>query len=193
MTELTSHTFPLVLRAIEQRDLPKGIRIDDDGLRWDGKVNWTPDLTNLNSLINDIPRFIQKSKSERKYYNVSSYQTKNCLEKMRVDIGLPSRYNTNGEMIFALLYLGYELKPLKIKHETHCVVERKSETARLVKELKPLNPNASFNGTLRNLTHATCECGIEYVAQSRHAHIKGRLHKAIMGERERISQQTING
>jgi hypothetical protein len=191
MTELTATNFPLILRAIEQRDLPPGVRIDDDGLRWDGNVNWAPCLNNLNGLINDLPRYVQKSFAERKYYNVGSYKAKNSLERMRIERKLPPRYNSNGDFIFAMLYLGYEMKPLVINHAAHCIVEPASETGKLVKEIKPLNPNATFNASIRNLKYVTCVCGNEYVALSKTAHYAGKVHKAIMRERNRLSKDIV--
>ena len=79
-------------------------------------ITWSTTIDSLrNRLMKDIPKSFQKhSILGKKYWNTNSYGGKHTMEEVW-DEQEGHKYVSNGEFIFAMLLLGYEMKPYEVK------------------------------------------------------------------------------
>jgi hypothetical protein len=123
-------------------------------------------VNRINKLMKEIPPVFQKHNSlGRKYWNTSSsYGQKHQLaDEIKKNEPSDNGYSNNGEFIFAMMLLGYEMKKLERGERTN-----------------KINPNATFNCTRRDLSKVICECGLQYSKNSKGQHFRSKNHHFII-------------
>lgn len=190
--EITENNFGEMLSNIENEFLRPGIVLLPYGIVFNNhKENydsWSKsNIESINKVIKDIPKYFQRhSKEGKKYWNTSSYGAKHHIEQMRKSEKYPGDpYCSNGEFIFSMLYLGYEMKKLD-DYEKYNVLKKDKITNEWKLHLLPFDPNATFNASSRNLKKDICECGLEYTHQSKKQHEKTKIHQSIIREKNKI-------
>jgi hypothetical protein len=119
----------------------------------------------INKLMKEIPPVFQKHNPlGKKYWNTSSsYGCKHQLaEEIEKNEPNANGYSTNGEFIFTMMLLGYEMKKIE-----------RGDRSRI-------DPNATFNCSRRDLTKVICECGLQYSQNSKAQHFRSKNHQFIM-------------
>jgi hypothetical protein len=120
----------------------------------------------INRLMKEIPPVFQKHNPlGRKYWNTSSsYGQKHQLaDEIQKNDPTVNGDSNNGEFIFAMMLLGYEMKKLERGERTN-----------------KINPNATFNCTRRDLSKVICECGLQYSKNSKGQHFRSKNHHFII-------------
>ena len=121
----------------------------------------------INYLIAEIPKFILKRSATsllKKSYPINSYAAKHVLERNSKD---NCGYSSNGQFIFAMLLLGYDLDPKYFNQTTNEV-----------------DINAQFCGNYRDLSKTACPCGGVYTPHAIKQHERGELHTLYMKSKE---------
>ena len=196
--QITEDNHDQILLDLESTHLPKGVKLVDFGLVWeehlvrhvqkskhhdmyhDGyALHRSFNVSNINNLLKEIPRYFQKHSSlGKKYWNTnSSYGSKHHIENMRSKNGTPG-YCSNGDFIFAMLYLGYEMKAEEDKKQYF--FRKNKETNLYENGLKQHYKNATFNCSHRDLSKIICSCGLQYSKNSKKQHEKSKSHQIIM-------------
>lgn len=182
--EITENNVNELLQEISEKYLPKDIVLNDYGLilRKDvdkyvgySNFNYENTIKQLNMLIKEIPKYFQKNNpAGKKYWNTASYGAKHRLSDL-LQHEYKDTYVTNGQFIFAMLLLGYEMKPINFEntHLVHC------NGGTLITKI---SPNASFNSSIRDLTKIDCACGLQYKKASRKQHEKSKIHQLVMNK-----------
>jgi hypothetical protein len=190
--EITEQNFEEMLSNIENEFLIPSIVLLPFGLVFRKHIEkhnqWNNvNIKSINTLIQDIPKYFQKhSKEGKKYWNTSSYGAKHHVEEMRRNEEYQGNpYCSNGEFIFAMLYLGYEMKSLNTNFSKYNVLKKDKITNEYIPHILNFHPNATFNASSRNLKKDICECGLEYTYQSKKQHQKTKIHQAIMREKQK--------
>ena len=138
----------------------------------------------LNYLIKQIPIFIIKPNSLiRKNWDISSYGAKHVLERENKN-EYGGGYSTNGLFIFAMLLLDYEIEPNYFKppnsfNHQHRMSFRNNDT----KEwdyVNIINPNPVFNGKFRDFNKSLCDCGGQFISNSKKQHESTLNHNLFM-------------
>lgn len=166
---LTAENFDAQLAYINTKYLPVWAELLPFGIGFQGATHnrgWNKEQSaeRINKLMKEITPIFQKhSPLGKKYWNTSS--SYGCKHQLAEEIGA-NGYSTNGEFIFAMMLLDYEMKPLT-----------KGDSA-------TLHPNATFNCSKRNLTKIICECGLQYKRSTKTQHYKSNSHKFIMKHKE---------
>ena len=178
------------MEYLEETYFPKDTKLVPDGIIWKEHLKnydtWEQckiktSIDSINSLLRDIPKYFQKHNPlGKKFWNTSSsYSSKHHVERMRKEnnyIGDP--YCSNGEFIFAMLYLNYEMKPT---NEEKVFFEKKNkETGLYENYLKQHHPNPTFNCSYRDLSKIVCSCGVNYSKNSKKQHQRSKLHQTIL-------------
>jgi len=172
LPQLTAENFDALLGAVSEKYLPVWAKLVPFGfvLRGDTKKHseWSKERSaeRINKLMTEIPRVFQKhSPLGKKYWNTSSsYGCKHQLAD-EVEKTEPNGYSTNGEFIFAMMLLNYEMKP---------VVRGDRES---------INPNATFNCSKRDISKVLCECGLQYSKVSKSQHLNSKTHQTIIANK----------
>jgi len=136
----------------------------------------------LNKLIKEIPKYFQKHSSlGKKYWNTSS--SYGCKHQLASEIknDYANTYSTNGQFIFAMLLLGYEMKPIEL-HKISRSIKRNEDG----KYLYDINPNVTFNCSFRDLSKVVCPCGLQYTKQAKKQHERSKTHNLIMKAKEEL-------
>ena len=137
------------------------------------------DISRINDLIKDIPRFFQKhSRLGKKYWNTSSsYGSKHFLsDELRKETPQQNTYCNNGQFILAMWILDYEMKPIKIEYEyLHLGDNGKPKSY-----LMDICPNVIFNCSHRDLSKVICPCGLQYTKSAKRQHERSRTHQMII-------------
>ena len=205
--ELTTENFAETLKAMEEKYLPsKEVILTPQGIVWNEtteKFNTScgtgglyrhthsmggkprgfslSDIPRINELIKDIPRFFQKhSRLGKKYWNTSSsYGSKHFLsDELRKETPQENTYCSNGQFIFAMWILDYEMKPIKVEYEYREFTNIKYNTKDIY--LLEICPNVIFNCSHRDLSKALCPCGLQYTKSAKKQHERSRTHQMIM-------------
>jgi hypothetical protein len=173
LPELTTENFDALLIQCETKYLPVWAKLLPLGFVLIGTENkyngWSKSegqVLRINKLMKDIPRYFQKhSPLGKKYWNTSSsYGQKHQLAD-EIEKTEKNGYSTNGEFIFAMMLLDYEMKPL------------------LRGDREKICPNATFNCSKRDLTKIVCECGLQYSRNSKQQHLRSKSHETIMSNK----------
>ena len=202
--ELTIDNFAETLKAMEEKYLPSAeVILTPQGIVWNenienfdkmcgtgGLFRYThstgkhtgflqSDISRINELIKDIPRFFQKhSRLGKKYWNTSSsYGSKHFLsDELRKETPQQNTYCNNGQFILAMWILDYEMKPIKIEYEYfHFVDNGKTKSY-----LNEICLNVIFNCSHRDLSKVICPCGLQYTKSAKRQHERSRTHQMIM-------------
>jgi hypothetical protein len=169
MTVLTEENFDEHLAAMTAKYLSPKLKLISFGIvGLNDPRNWNTkkeSSKSINKLLKEIPRVFQKhSPLGKKYWNTSSsygckHQLADEIEKTEAN-----GYSTNGEFIFAMMLLGYEMKPINLG-------------------IHPISPNVTFNCSKRDLSKVICECGLQYSKVSKSQHYNSKNHQFIMGNK----------
>ncbi len=169
--ELTKDNISEIVEEITKKHFPEDVRLEMDGVKLLTDEN-RGDITNfekINRLMKDIPKSFQKhSILGKKYWNTNSYGGKHTMEEVW-DEQQGHKYVSNGEFIFAMLLLGYEMKPYEVKI-------RQS----MFKKEPGITPNVTFNASKRDFSKVLCDCGNQYSKNSKKQHQNTKLHQMIM-------------
>ena len=170
LPQLTAENFQAILLHNQTKYLPVWAELKPGGffLRGTGG-EWNEEYSSvrINKLMKEIPRVFQKhSPLGKKYWNTSSSYS--CKHQLADEIEKTEScgYSTNGEFIFAMMLLDYEMKPL----------ERGNGVGKIY-------PNATFNCSKRDLTKIVCECGLQYSRNSKQQHLRSKSHEMIMANK----------
>jgi hypothetical protein len=196
--EITENNIAEILADLERTNFQDGIKLVNFGLIWEEHLykhiekskmkemynegylnNKRFDIKNINKLLVEIPKHFQKhSPLGKKYWNTnSSYGSKHHIENIRAKNGTPE-YCSNGDFIFAMLHLGYEIKKEEEKKE---YFSRKNKETNLYETgLAYPFPNVTFNCSHRDLSKIICDCGLQYSKNSKKQHEKSKSHTLIM-------------
>jgi hypothetical protein len=184
--EITENNVNELLKDISEKYLPEEVVLNNYGLilkkhvdKYIGYNNFNGEssIQQLNMLMKEIPKYFQKNNSLRKkYWNTGSYGAKHKLANL-IEREYKDNYVTNGQFIFAMLLLGYEMKPISFekKHITCC-----SQKDYLITEI---SPNATFNSSIRDLSKVDCECGLQFARASKKQHERSKMHQLIMSKK----------
>jgi len=171
--ELTEENFNQKLDEMVAKYLPEGKTLRMNGIQYTKMEKNKKDLRDfplssiakINFIMKQIPKHYQKhSPLGKKYWNTqSSYASKHYLSDMiRKEFADVDNYCSNGEFIFAMWLLDYEMKPCEDDNDYHWA------------------KNAIFNCSHRDLTKITCECGFQYTKSCRRQHDNSKRHNLIM-------------
>ena len=188
--ELTVENISDKLREISEKCLPKEVALVPYGVVLKSQMDLYHGDTDhfftehsvktMNDIMREIPRLFQKhSALGKKFWNTSSsYGSKHFLEHNTGTETKSGIYCYNGQFIFAMLLLGYEMKPIDLKAN-----HRMSFTNRLTKKkdmLEIINPNTTFNCSYRDLSKVVCECGLQYTKSAWKQHERSKTHQLII-------------
>jgi hypothetical protein len=190
--ELTVENIETKLREMCEAWLPETVTLTPYGLVLKSQVElYHNDISHffsehsvktMNKIIKEIPRLFQKhSPIGKKYWNTSSsYGSKHFLEHNTTDpeYGTRGIYSYNGQFIFAMLLLGYEMKPHDLK--TNRRMSFRNRHTGKMDVLEIISPNPTFNCSYRDLTKVVCECGLQYRKTSKTQHMRSRSHQMIV-------------
>tara|TARA_R110000868_G_scaffold42083_1_gene142825 strand:- start:44 stop:604 length:561 start_codon:yes stop_codon:yes gene_type:complete len=185
--EVTCENVEELMRNVCEQYLPEQVIISHFGviLKINEKYHRTDfngnnSIETINKLIKEIPKYFQKHSSfGKKYWNTSSsYGCKHHLaDEIKNDYD--NTYCTNGQFIFAMLLLGYEMKRI----ELHKLSPRLSKDENGNK-IYDICPNVTFNCSFRDLSKVVCPCGIQYTKQAKKQHERSKTHNLIMKAKE---------
>lgn len=142
-------------------------------------------VSTLNYLIKQIPIFIIKPKSNsllRKNWNIQSYGAKHILERENKN-EYCGGYSNNGQFIFAMLLLGYELEPNYFKRYSR--MSFRNYDTKETDYVSIISPNPIFNGKYRDFNKTLCDCGGQYISHSKKQHESTLNHNLFMKEKEK--------
>ena len=183
--EITENNVNELLKEISEKYLPEEVVLIPFGLISKHHINrygrdnflGLDSIEKLNILIKEIPKYFQKnSLLGKKYWNTSSYGSKHKFSEL-IKHDYTDSYVTNGEFIFAMLLLGYEMKPINFDKQYIVPAWGKGFISTTV------NPNGIFNSSIRNLSKVDCECGLQFTKASRKQHEKSKIHQLIMSKK----------
>jgi len=173
LPELTAETFDAQLAYVETKYLPVWAKLAPGGVVLRESTDnhkWSKEYSSqrINKLKGEIPRYFQKhSPLGKKYWNTSSsYGQKHQLAS-EIEKTEKCGYSTNGEFIFAMMLLDYEMKP--VVRDTH--------------PRQRVCPNVTFNCSKRDLAKVLCDCGLQYSKNSKQQHLRSKTHETIMAHK----------
>ncbi len=168
--ELTKDNIAEIVEEITKKHFPAEVRLKLHGVKLKTAENEEDitDFEKINKLMKEIPKSFQKhSTLGKKYWNTNSYSGKHTIEEIWANNG-GHKYVANGEFIFAMLLLGYEMKPYQVKIREKMFSEPGT------------TPNTTFNASKRDFSKVLCDCGIEYSKNTKKQHQTTKIHQKIM-------------
>jgi hypothetical protein len=169
--ELTKDNIAQIVEEMTKKHFPEDVRLDYKGVELKSRecLEAITNFDKINRCIKDIPKSFQKhSILGKKYWNTGSYGGKHTIEDIWTDEGR-SQHLSNGEFIFAMLLLGYEMKPYEVKIRE-----------KMFKKEPGITPNVTFNASKRDFSKVMCDCGNQYSKNSKKQHQNTKLHQMIM-------------
>jgi hypothetical protein len=185
--EVTCENVQELMKNVCEKYLPQQVLISQFGVSLkinekyhDTDFNNNNSIETINNLISEIPKHFQKHSSlGKKYWNTSS--SYGCKQQLASEIknDYKNNYSTNGQFIFAMLLLGYEMKPIELHKISHSIIRNE-----FGKYLYDINPNVTFNCSFRDLSKVVCPCGLQYTKQAKKQHERSKTHNLIMKAKE---------